>query len=237
MDGGTSAFATNGILRRLSRKTLALIEPHLSEVKLAQGTVLYQSGEAIRSVYFPLSGIVSMLAVLRSGEAIETGIVGRDGYVGGYFGPRGWRSPAQAVVQMAGEALRLDVRQFRKALDASEELRTLIGGYQAVMYFQAQQTAACQALHAVEARICRWLLHAEDAIGGGPLLLTQELLSQMMGVRRTSVSISANKLQADGLISYKRGVIRVLDRARLEHCACECYGAVRKATADILPPD
>ena len=110
--------------------------------------------------------MVSMLAVLRSGEAIETGIIGREGYVGGYFGARGWRSSGHAVMQMSGEALTLNVRHFKKAYDANEDFRNLINGYQSVVYFQAQQTAACQALHQVEARMCRWLLQAQDAVGG-----------------------------------------------------------------------
>lgn len=235
MDAGTIPLGTNGILRRLPAKALALIAPHLRHVKLAQGTVLHEAGEAITFVYFPLSGMVSMLAVLQNGDAIETGVIGHEGYVGGYFGPHGWRASGHAVMQIAGEALRLNVRHFKKALDASEEFRNLISGYQSVVYFQAQQTAACQALHTVEARLCRWLMQAHDAVDGDTLNLTQEFLAQMMGVRRTSVSGSANKLQADGLITYKRGVIRILDREGLEKCSCECYGAVRGAIADAMP--
>lgn len=222
-------FGTNGILRRLSARTTALIEPHLREVELTQGAVLHEAREAIGFVYFPLSGMVSMLAVLKSGETIETGVIGREGFVGGFFGPRGWRSSGCAVVQIAGTALQLGVKHFKKACDASEELRNLIAGYQSVLYFQAQQTAACQAMHQVEARMCRWLLQAHDAVEGDTLNLTQEFLAHMMGVRRTSVSVSASKLQAAGLITYKRGVVRILDRKVLEKHACECYGAVRGA--------
>ena len=222
-------------MQRLSSKSLALIKPHLRKVKLAQGAILHEAGEAITNVYFPLSGMVSMLAVLKNGEAIETGVIGRDGFVGGYIGARGWRSFGQAVMQLAGEAMALNVRHFKKAYDASDELRTLVNGYQSVVYFQAQQTAACQALHPVEARMCRWLLQAQDSVGGDLLGLTQEFLSQMLGVRRTSVSASANKLQEEGLITYKRGVIRVLDRKGLEKRSCECYMAVRGAIVDALP--
>jgi CRP-like cAMP-binding protein len=235
MDARAAPAATNGILQLLSGKTLALIAPHLRKVKLAQGVVLHQANTPIAFVYFPLSGMVSMLAVLKSGEAIETGVIGRDGFVGGYRGARGWRPFGHAVMQIAGEAMRLNLRPFEKAYDASEEFRRLVIGYQAVVYFQAQQTAACQALHPVEARMCRWLLQAQDAVGGDVLELTQEFLSHMLGVRRTSVSGSANKLQAGGLITYKRGVIRILDRKRLEKNACECYGAVRAALADAMP--
>ncbi len=235
MDARTAPLGANRILQCLSSKTLALIEPHLRKVKLAQGAVLHETGETITNVYFPISGMVSMLAVLKSGEAIEAGVIGREGFVGGYLGQRGWRPFGHAVMQMAGEAMRLNVRHFKKAYDVSDDLRILVNGYQSVVYFQAQQTAACQALHTVEARMCRWLLQAEDAVGSDRLDLTQEFLSHMLGVRRTSVSGSANKLQEDGLISYKRGVIHILDRKGLEKSACECYGAVRAAIADAMP--
>jgi len=235
MDAATAPLATNGILRRLPAKALSSIEAHLQYVKLAQGAVLHEAGEAITSIYFPLNGMVSMLAVLRSGDAIETGVIGREGYVGGFLGPRGWRSSGRAVMQISGDALRLGVGPFKRAYDANEELRSLVTGYQAVVYFQAQQTAACHAMHTVEARICRWLMQAHDAVDGDVLTLTQEFLAHMMGVRRTSVSISANKLQAEGLITYKRGVIRILDRAALERRSCECYAAIRAVIADALP--
>jgi CRP-like cAMP-binding protein len=235
MDASVAHVGTNGILQHLSGKTLAMVEPHLRKVTLAQGTILHEAGEAITSIHFPLSGMVSMLAVLKSGQAIEAGVIGREGYVGGYIGVRGWRSFGHAVMQLDGEALRLNVRHFKKAYDACDDLRILTNGYQSVVHFQAQQTAACQALHPVEARMCRWLLQAQDAVGGGTLNLTQEYLSHMMGVRRTSVSGSANKLQEEGLITYKRGVIRILDRKALEKNACECYAAVRHAIADAMP--
>jgi CRP-like cAMP-binding protein len=235
MDASVAPLRANGILQHLSSKTLVLIEPYLHKMKLAQGVVLHETGEPITNVYFPLSGMVSMLAVLKTGEAIEAGIIGREGFVGGHLGPRGWRPFGHAVMQMAGEVMRLNVRHFKKAYDASDELRILANGYQSVVHFQAQQTAACQALHQVEPRMCRWLLQAQDAVGGDILNLTQEFLSHMMGVRRTSVSGSANKLQEDGLISYKRGVIRILNRKALEKNSCECYAAVRNAIADAMP--
>ena len=234
MDVSAAPVGANSLLQKLSIKMQASLAPHLRKIKLAQGTILHEAGAAITTVYFPTSGMVSMLAVLQSGEAIETGIIGREGYVGGYYSARGWRSSGHAVMQMSGEALTLNVRQFKKTYDGSEDFRNLINGYQSVVYFQAQQTAACQALHHVEARICRWLLQAQDAIGGDTLNLTQEFLSHRLGVRRTSVSGSANKLQEEGLITYKRGVIRILDRKGLEKHSCECYGAVRATIAGAL---
>lgn len=234
MDASAVPVRANGILNGLSAKTLALLEPHLRAVTLAQGTILHEANDAITFIYFPLSGMVSMLAVLKSGEAIEAGVIGREGYVGGYVGARGWRAFGHAVMQIAGEALRIDVKNFKIAYDASDELRILVNGYQSVLYFQAQQTAACQALHQVEARMCRWLLQAQDAVGGDVLNLTQEFLSHMLGVRRTSVSGAANSLQEKGLITYTRGVIHIVDRKGLEKHSCECYGAVRGAVADAM---
>jgi CRP-like cAMP-binding protein len=204
-------------------------------VKLPQGTVLQEAGAPIEFIYFPTSGMVSMLAVLKSGEAIETGIIGREGVVGGYAGVYGWRAFGQAIMQIDGDAMRLGVREFEKSYESSEEVRDLINGYQSVVYFQAQQSAACQALHTVEARTARWLLHAQDAVGGEVIKLTQEFLSHMLGVRRTSVSVTATKLQEDGLITYKRGTINVRDRKGLEKVSCECYRTVRNAMNDTFP--
>ncbi len=235
MDARPAPQGENGILRRLSAKALATLTPHLKKVKLAQGTVLQEAGEPIEFIYFPTSGMVSMLAVLKTGAAIETGIIGREGVVGGYAGVYGWRAFGQAIMQIDGDALRLGVRDFEKAYESSDEIRDLINGYQSVVYFQAQQSAACQALHTVEARTARWLLHSQDAVGGEVIQLTQEFLSHMLGVRRTSVSVTATKLQEEGLITYKRGTINVRDRKGLEKVACECYRTVRNVMNDTFP--
>jgi CRP-like cAMP-binding protein len=235
MDARPAPQGENGILKRLSAKTMATLTPHLKKVKLPQGTVLQEAGAPIEFIYFPTSGMVSMLAVLKSGEAIETGIIGREGVVGGYAGVYGWRAFGQAIMQIDGDAMRLGVREFEKSYESSEEVRDLINGYQSVVYFQAQQSAACQALHTVEARTARWLLHAQDAVGGEVIKLTQEFLSHMLGVRRTSVSVTATKLQEDGLITYKRGTINVRDRKGLEKVSCECYRTVRNAMNDTFP--
>ena len=197
---------------------------------------MHDVAELITTVYFPITGMVSLLAVMQSGEAIETGVIGSEGYVGGCFGPNGCRSWGHAVMQIAGEAFALNVRAFKQIYDANEAFREAINAYQAVVYFQAQQTAACQALHSVEQRMCRWLLQAQDAVGSDTLNLTQEFLSHLLGVRRTSISASANKVQAEGLISYKRGIIRVLDRDKLAARACECHAAIRSVIADSTPP-
>jgi CRP-like cAMP-binding protein len=232
MDTAISSGGTNALLHGLSPKVQALLTPQLRRVRLAQGAVLHDVGELITTVYFPITGMVSVLAVMQSGEAIETGVVGSDGYVGGCFGPNGCRSWGHVVMQIAGDAFALNVRHFKQVYDSNEDFREAINAYQAVIYFQAQQTAACQALHSVEQRMCRWLLQAQDALGGDTLHLTQEFLSHLLGVRRTSVSASAHKVQAEGLISYKRGVIRILDRDRLAARACECHAAIRSVSVE-----
>lgn len=232
MDIVISSGVMNALLQRLPPKVQALLAPQLRRIKLAQGAVLHDVGEVITTVYFPITGMVSVLAVMHSGEAIETGVIGNEGYVGGCFGPNGCRSWGHVVMQIAGEAFALNVRQFKQIYDSNETFREAINAYQAVIYFQAQQTAACQALHSVEQRMCRWLLQAQDALGSDTLNLTQEFLSHLLGVRRTSVSASANKVQAEGLISYKRGIIRILDRDGLAARACECHAAIRSVIAD-----
>lgn len=231
MDNFLSSGATNALLQRLPPKTQAALAPQLRRVKFAQGAVLHDVGQLITTVYFPISGMVSILAVMQTGEAIETGVVGSEGYVAGCRGPQGTRAWGHAVMQIAGEAFAVNIRQFNQIYDSFEDFREIVGAYQAVVYFQAQQTAACQALHSVEQRMCRWLLRAQDAVGGDTLHLTQEFLSHLLGVRRTSVSASANNVQAAGLISYKRGAIRILDRSGLEARACECHAAIRGVIA------
>jgi CRP-like cAMP-binding protein len=129
MNANAVAARGNGILSHLPGKTLELLEPHLRPVKLVQGSILHEAGEAITSIYFPLSGMVSMLAVLKTGEAIEAGVIGREGFVGGFVGPRGWRAYGNAVTQLDGEAMRIGVKNFKNAYDASDELRILVNGY------------------------------------------------------------------------------------------------------------
>ena len=235
MNEASASIGANGTLRRLSPKLHASLSAHMRRVRFSQGAILYEAGETITSVYFPINGMVSILAVLQSGEAVETSIVGREGFVGGFYGACGWRSVGQAVMQTGGEVLALNIGQFKQAYDTSEEFRALIAAYQAIVYYQAQQAAACQAVHHVEARLCRWLLQAQDATGGDILYLTQEFLSHMLGVRRTSVSGSATRIQDEGLIAYKRGVIRILDRKGLQNRACECHAVIRAAADDLLP--
>lgn len=212
---------------------LAILQPNLKEISLVQGVVLHPAGEPM---YFPISGMVSILAVMRTGEQIETAIVGREGVVGASIGSNGSQSAGQATVQIEGSAWQVQGSKFSELFKASETFRTLMNRFQNVIFLQAQQSAACHALHKVEARLCRWLLQSQDTSGSDMVPLTQEFLSHMLGVQRTSVSLCAHTLQKAGLIQYKRGQIKILDREGLKESACECYDVVREHVNKAVPP-
>lgn len=224
----------NLLLAALSPAELVLLTPHLKEVELAQGTVLQEQGERVEHAYFPCDGIVSLLAVMRQGDAIETATVGREGAIGilSGLGPR--RANTRAVVQVAGSAMRIASARLRKAAESSEAIRDMIGRYGEVLLIQVQQTAACNALHDVEARLSRWLLQARDRVDDNTIHLTHEFLSQMLGVRRPTVTVVARMLQDAGLIRYHRGHIEIIDRRGLEARACECYAVIRNEIDQVV---
>jgi CRP-like cAMP-binding protein len=216
----------NLILRGLPDGVMASLEAHLTPVDLPQSLILQEAGRPVSQVYFPLSGMVSLLAVTPSGESIETGVVGREGLVGG-LAVGDLTSFAQAIVQIEGRALRIGAPQFRSLCQVNPELRDRVDRYQAFILNQAQQNAACHALHSLEGRLCRWLLQSEDLIESNQIALTQEFLSYMLGVRRPTVSVAASELQKDGLIQYRRGTITVVDRPGLLKRSCQCYEVLR----------
>jgi CRP-like cAMP-binding protein len=219
----TSGHLDNKLLAALPRSQLNLLIPHLSTVTLPQTAVVYETGDEVDQVYFPHNGMLSLLAVMRDGKAIETATVGREGVVGAMAGLGLYRSLVRAVVQLPLIASKIASSQFRKAALASEPIRELAIHYNEVLLTQARITAACNALHPVEARFCRWLLQSADRAASDTVTLTQELLAEMLGVRRTSVTEVAGKMQNEGVITYSRGVIRIVDRANLERLSCECY--------------
>ena len=227
------ATSQNHLLESLSPSDRALIPSRLKVIELTQETVLFEVGSEIGKVYFPHSGVVSLVVPLASGEMIESAMVGRDGLVGGAsaFGTR--KSVFKAIVQIAGSASVLDAGRLRKAADKSATLRATLFRHEQIVLAQAQQSAACNASHTVEARLSRWLLRCRDLQASEDLGLTQEFLGQMLGVRRTRVSTVAHTLQQEGLIRYSRGHIRILDLAHLQAASCECYESV-KAQADRL---
>ena len=223
MHSPTSGHLDNKLLASLPRSQFNLLVPHLSTTTLAQGTVVFETGDEVDQVYFPHNGMFSLLAVMRDGKAIETATVGREGVVGAMAGLGLYKSLVRAVVQLPLTATKIASPHFRKVIASSEALRDLGIHYNEVLLTQARVTAACNALHPVEARFCRWLLQSADRAGSDTVTLTQELLAEMLGVRRTSVTEVAGKMQNEGVITYSRGVIKILDRDGLEQLSCECY--------------
>jgi CRP-like cAMP-binding protein len=235
MPYGTPLFArqpergrSNRFLATLPPHDLSLLAPHLRTITLERGVMLHDVGEEIEHVYFPHSGMVPMVAVMQSGATVETATIGRAGVIGASAGLGARSTIARALVQLPGTAAWISASQFHAAAAQSQALHDLIVRYNDVLLAQVQQSVACNALHGLEARLCRWLLQVHDCIDSNVILLTQEFLGQMLGVRRTTVTIAARLLQSAGLIRYRRGHIHILDRAALEDISCECYAVVRQ---------
>jgi CRP-like cAMP-binding protein len=211
---------------------------HLVEFAGTRHTVLQRAGEPTGHVYFPISGMISFLTVMRNGEAVETAAVGYDNAAGYNTALSGRNSNCQLVVQIAGRSLRIEKEAFRRSYNGSGAVRHMIHVGNELLIEQVQQTAACHALHGAEQRLARWLLQSHDYAGGDTLDLTQDFVAEMIGVRRTTVSLMANTLQQEGLISYRRGHVTILDRNGLEQRCCECYTIVsqhRNAHPQLRP--
>ena len=217
----------NRLLASLPADAFSAISPHLKIVELKFGEVVAEAGSPIRQVYFPYSGVISLVVELEIGAMVETAMVGRDGVLNAAPALDGKVSLNKGIVQSAGSAGTIEVNRFRRLANEFEPFRSLLIRHEQVLFAQSQQSAACNASHTVEARMCRWLLHMRDFAGSDDLMLTQEFLAQMLGVRRPSVSIVASPLQKAGLIKYSRGRIRVLDVKGLKKEACECYDTVK----------
>ena len=217
----------NRFLQSLSKGDFELLRPHLRDVKLVHTKVLFDQGDIIQHMYFPYSGVISFVVPLSDGLMIEAGMIGRDGVAGTPAALDGAKSLNRAIVQVPGEAFVIDLPQAKAAVTASRTLREKLYQSDQLMLVQAQQSAACNAAHDVEERLCRWILRTRDVAGSDKLELTQEFISQMLGVRRTSVTLAARHLQAIGLIKYRRGQIQVLDVEGLIEASCECYDAVK----------
>ena len=239
-DGGSHVdkpySGENRLLASLGQDDRAALAQQLKPVELRRGDVLHQPRTAVEQVYFPLGGMVSMLVVMQTGEAIETAIIGREGIVGGSVANGHLEAFGQSTVQIASQGLVIGSKPFVEACRKSPALVTLVNRFEGLLAMQWQQSAACHALHSVEARLCRWMLQSQDVVGGNVIELTQEFLSHMLGVQRSSVSLSAHALQEAGLIKYGRGRITILDRPGIEECACECYAVIRGEIDKAIPP-
>jgi CRP-like cAMP-binding protein len=225
----------NRFLATLPPHDFALLAPHLRTIALERGVMLYDVGEEIEHVYFPHTGMLSLVAVLQNGATVETATIGRAGVVGASAGLGARRTFGRAIVQLPGTAAWISSAQFHAAANESRAIRDLVVRYNDLLLAQVQQSVACNALHALEARLCRWLLQTHDCIEGDAIPLTQEFLGQMLGVRRTTVTLAARLLQSAGLIRYRRGLIHIVDRRALEDIACECHAAIRHNVDKIFP--
>ena len=213
----------NLLLASLPPENMAALVPHLRVVQLPQETVLFEAGDTIKAVYFPHTGIVSIVVDLASGETIETAMIGRDSLVGGSAALDDDIALNRAVVQVAGVASVVDVGAFRGLAQQSHTFHATMARHRQFILAQAQQSAACNAVHTLEARLARWLLRCRDLHGSDDIPLTQEFLAEMLGARRTSVTLVASALKQAGFIRYRRGHISVIDVEGLRDSACECY--------------
>jgi CRP-like cAMP-binding protein len=218
---------TNGLIASLSPEDAALLRPRLKSLELKQKQVLFEAGDTMRAVYFPINAVISLMVILSTGEMIEAAMVGRDGVLGASSALDGKTSLSRAIVQLPGEALVCEPGALKDAALQSPSLLSLFIRHEQVLYAQAQQSTACMAAHDIQSRLCRWLLRARDLSDGDSLPFTQEFLAEMLGVRRTSVTAVALILQQAGLIKYSRGNIQILNVEALRDAACECYEAVK----------
>ncbi len=225
---------TNQLLAALPDAEWLRWLPNLESVELPLGEVLYESGVAMNHVYFPTTAIVSLLYVMEDGASAEIAVTGNEGVVGISLFMGGETTPSRAVVQSAGHAFRLKAKIIKDEFNRAPVLHLLLRYTQALIT-QMAQTAACNRHHSLDQQLCRWLLLSMDRLQGNELVMTQELISNMLGVRREGVTESALKLQKAKLIRYRRGHITVLDRAGLERQSCECYAVVKKEYDRLLP--
>lgn len=225
----------NHLLAALPPAIQQRLFPMLELFTLPLGKVLYESGDTMRYVYFPTDSIVSLLYVMESGASAEISVVGKDGIVGVSLFMGGESTSSRAVVQSAGSAYRLAGQKLKDEFNRHSELMQLLLRYTQSLITQMAQTAVCNRHHSIDQQLCRWLLLSLDRLPDNKLTMTQELIANMLGVRREGVTEAAGKLQKLGVIDYCRGHITVLDRSKLEALSCECYAVVKRESDRLLP--
>jgi len=225
----------NHLLAALHKDVYDRLLPNLELIDMPLGTVLYESGSELRHVYFPTTAIVSLLYVMLNGASAEIGVVGNEGVLGVALFMGGETMPNRAVVQSAGQAYRLKGQLLKQEFSRAGELQHLLLRYTQALLTQMAQTAVCNRHHSLDQQLCRWLLLSFERLPSRELVMTQELIGNMLGVRREGVTEAASNLQKAGLIRYKRGHITLLDRAGLEARACECYQVVKQEFDRLLP--
>jgi len=220
----------NHILAALPAEAHERLFPQLRLVALPLGKVLYESGASLHNVYFPTDSIVSLLYVMEDGASAEISVVGNEGVIGIAVFMGGESTPSRALVQSAGSAFALPAHRLKEEFSGFPYMRMLLLRYTQGLITQMAQTAVCNRHHSIDQQLCRWLLLSLDRLSGSDLVMTQELIANMLGVRREGVTEAAGKLQDLGVIRYQRGHITVLDRAKLEELCCECYEVVKEET-------
>src|SRR5450830_1831079 len=225
----------NHLLMTLPDANYMRLLPHLELVTLKLGDVLYESGGLLRHVYFPTTSIVSLLYVMEDGASAEIAVVGNEGILGISLFMGGETTPSRAVVQSAGHGYRMKAEFLKVEFSRADAMMHLLLRYTQALITQMAQTAVCNRHHSIEQQLCRWLLLSLDRLSSNELVMTQELIANMLGVRREGVTEGALKLQRAGLISYARGHITVINRVGLESRTCECYAVVKKEYARLLP--
>jgi CRP-like cAMP-binding protein len=234
--GQLSLRRGNKLLASVGPDDLRALEPHLKTVQLERGSILIQPGEVVDKVWFPHSGVISFIVILNEGGSAETATVGREGVVGYVATLCSRQSLFRAIVQVPGTASFLPYAEFERLWNSSKAFRELVLCYTEALFAQLVQSVACNALHKIEARLCRWILMCRDRAESDVIPLTQEFLAQMLGVQRSTVNLVARALQSRGIIRYRRGNIAVVDPQGLQATACECYKTV-KGHFDRLLPD
>jgi CRP-like cAMP-binding protein len=225
----------NQLLASLPEEIYDALLPSLVPLEMPLGLSLYESGSAQDYVYFPTTAIVSLLYVLKNGHSAEIALTGNEGLVGISLFMGGETTPSRAVVQSAGQSYRLKAEMLKMAFERGGPLQHLLLRYTQALITQMAQTAVCNRHHAVDQQLCRWLLLSMDRLPSNRLVMTQELIANMLGLSREWVNDAAGKLQAEGLIEYSRGKITIIDRERLEQRVCECYAVVKKEYDRLLP--
>ena len=220
----------NDLLALLPDPIKNRVFPLLREVELPLGKEIYAAGQEVRYVYFPADCIISLLYVMLDGHSAEISVVGREGIVGIAVFMGGESTPSRAIVQSAGSAYRLPATELKREFNNDQAMRMLMLRYTQALITQMAQTAVCNRHHSIDQQLCRWLLLSLDRLPTNDLTMTQELIANMLGVRREGVTEAAGKLQKLGVINYQRGHISVLDRPRLEQLSCECYAVVKEET-------
>ncbi|PVE21849.1 Crp/Fnr family transcriptional regulator [Microvirga sp. KLBC 81] len=226
---------TNRFLAALAPDDFAYLEPYLEIVSLPKSSVLYEAGEPIRYTYFPHDAIVSLVETMEDGRPVEVTMFGREGLFGLLSAFVSREALGRYVVQTPGTASRIAVERMHEAIRTCQSLQRLVSSYTEALLAQAFHTVACNTVHSVEARCCRWILSTHDRIDQATVPLTHETLADMLGVQRSTVSIILRSLQNSGLIVQRRGSVVVTNRAGLEQAACECYGKIRSRFEKLLP--